>query len=64
MNFHSMRRHLGVLLFASGAMFAGPCGITTLQLQDFISSTAIRTLVSTTAQIVEAIIISDATGNP
>lgn len=64
MNIHSMRRRLGVLMLAGGALFAGPCGITTLQLQDLITSTTIRTLVSTTAQIVEAIIIEDATGNP
>jgi len=64
MSFHSARRRVAIALLAGGALFAGPCGITTLQLQDFITSATIRTLVTTTAQIVEAIIIQDSTGGP
>jgi len=64
MKIQSAMRRCTLALLTGGALFAGPCGITTLQLQDFITSTAIRTLVTTTAQIVEAVIIQDATGGP
>lgn len=64
MVFRSWCRRGAVLMLAGGALFAGSCGITTLQLQDFVTSTAIRTLVSTTAQIVEAIVIENAASNP
>lgn len=53
------RRALGLLVMG-GSLFAGPCGITTLQLQDFLSSTLIRTSVSTIAQVVEAVVVSSA----
>jgi hypothetical protein len=41
-------------------LFAGPCGITSLQLQDFVTSTFIRTGVTTLAAIVEAAFIGAA----
>lgn len=63
MKTHTVKRRLVLALLSGGALLAGPCGITTLQLQDFVTSTAIRTLVTTTAQIVEAIIIQNA-GTP
>lgn len=58
------RRTLGLLL-VGGTLLAGPCGITTLQFQDFLTSTLIRTTVGTLAQVVEAAIVQDAqnTGN-
>jgi hypothetical protein len=40
-----------------GCLFAGPCGITTLQLRDFVTTTVIRTVVSGAASAVEAAII-------
>lgn len=50
------RRLLGAIL-AGGCLFAGPCGITTLQMQDFLSSALIRTGVSTLATALEAAIV-------
>ncbi len=41
-----------------GLLFAGPCGISTLQLQDFIRSTLIRTTVTTTAAVIESAVIA------
>ena len=58
------RRWRGSLLMvlASGAsLFAGPCGITTLQLQDFVTSTLIRTGVTTLASVIEAATVEEAT---
>ena len=52
----SKRAMLGVVL-ACGTLFAGPCGITTLQFQDFLTSAAIRTAVTTVASIVESTVI-------
>ena len=53
------RRVVGSFL-AGGCLFAGPCGITTLQLQDFVSSSLIRTGVATIASLVEAATIASA----
>lgn len=53
------RRWCGVLL-AGGCLFSGPCGITTLQLQDFVTSTLIQTGVTTLAGVVEAAVIQAA----
>ncbi len=50
------RRLLGAVL-AGGCLFAGPCGITTLQMQDFLTSALIRTGVSTVATALEAAIV-------
>lgn len=50
------RSALGVVL-AGGCLFAGPCSISTLQLQDFASSTIIRTAVTTFATVLETAII-------
>jgi hypothetical protein len=44
----------------TGCLFAGPCGITTLQLQDFLTTTLIRTGVSTVAAAMEAAIVEAA----
>lgn len=57
------RRWALLSTLASGCLFAGPCGITTLQLQDFLTSTAIRTGVSTLATVIDAAIIGAATGD-
>ena len=48
------------LVLVCGTLFAGPCGITTLQFQDFLTSSVIRTGVTSLAQIIEAAIIQDA----
>ena len=48
---------------AGGCLFAGPCGITTLQLKDFLTSTIIRTGVTTVASVVEVAVI-EAAQNP
>lgn len=53
------RSLLGVIL-VGGCLFAGPCGITTLQFQDFVTSTLIRTGVVTIASLVEAATIEAA----
>ncbi len=53
------RRLIGTAL-TGGVLFAGPCGITTLQLQDFIASTLIRTVVTTSAAVIESAIIATA----
>jgi hypothetical protein len=50
---------IGALL-AGGCLLSGPCGITTLQLQDFATSTLIRTGVTALASIVEAAAIEAA----
>ena len=50
-------RLIGTIL-SGGLLFAGACGITTLQLQDFITSTLIRTTVTTTAAVIESAIIA------
>ena len=52
------RRALLTALMAGGCLFGGPCGITSLQMQDFITSALIRTGVVTVASIVEAATIS------
>ena len=51
------RSFLGIML-AGGCLFAGPCGITSLQMQDFVTSTIIRTTVTTLAAVVESAIIA------
>lgn len=53
---------LGALL-AGGCLFGGPCGITTLQLRDFATSTLIRTSVTTLASVLEAATVEAATEN-
>ena len=54
------RRSLIGVLLAGGSLLGGPCGITTLQLQDFLTSTIIRTGVTTFAAVVEAATIEAA----
>lgn len=46
-----------------GLLFAGPCGITPLQFNDFLTSTAIRLAVSAAASLVEVSLIEQ-TGSP
>ena len=48
---------------AGGCLLSGPCGVTTLQLQDFATSSLIRTSVITVATVLEAALIQSAT-NP
>ena len=55
------RSFLGIML-AGGCLFAGPCGITSLQMQDFVTSTIIRTTVTTLAAVVESAIIAGEQG--
>ena len=50
------RRSMGIAL-AGACLFAGPCGITTLQFRDFVTSTLIRTTVTTLASVIEAAIV-------
>jgi len=60
MNRTTWRRSLLGVLLAGGCLFAGPCGMTTLQLQDFVTSTLIRTGVITLASVFEAATIEAA----
>ena len=43
-----------------GCLFAGPCGITTLQFQDFLASSLIRTGTSTFFSLLQAATIDAA----
>ncbi|MFQ5462803.1 MAG: hypothetical protein ACE5E5_09275 [Phycisphaerae bacterium] len=54
------RRCVAALLLAGGCLLSGPCGITTLQFQDFATSSLIRTAVITVANLVEAATIQEA----
>ncbi len=60
MRMRTWRRCVLVAALAGGCVFAGPCGITTLQLRDFARSTLIRTGVATLTTVVEAAIIEAA----
>ena len=53
-------RSLLAIALAGGCLFAGPCGLTTLQLRDFATTTIIRTTVTTFAGVVESAIIAAA----
>ena len=50
--------YIGMLM--GGCLFAGPCGITTLQFTDFMTSAIIRTGVTTLASALEAAVIEAA----
>ena len=54
------RRGILTAALAGGCLFAGPCGITTLQFQDFITSSIIRTGITTLAAIIESALIESA----
>jgi hypothetical protein len=56
----TLRRCVLACALTTGCLFAGPCGITTLQLQDFLTTTLIRTGVTTVAAAVEAAIVEGA----
>lgn len=58
MNKRRKPRALLGLILSGGLLFAGPCGVTTLQLQDFITSALIRTGVTTAAAVIESAIIA------
>lgn len=45
-------------ILAGGTLLAGPCGITTLQFQDFLTQTLIRTGVTAVASLVESATIA------
>lgn len=60
MRLKSRRRLVSVLLAGSGTLFVGPCGITTLQLQDFVTSALIRAGVQAAASVVEAAVVEGA----
>ncbi len=51
---------IGAALLASGLVFSGPCGITNLQFQEFLTSSLIRTATSTVSSVIEAAIIQSA----
>ena len=51
------RRSIVGLALVGGCLFAGPCGITSLQFRDFLTSSLIRTGVTTLATVVEAALI-------
>lgn len=55
----TLQRYMLAAFLAGGTMF-GPCGITTLQFQDFVSTTLIRTGVTTLASLFEAATIDAA----
>ncbi len=46
------------MVLVSGLLFASSCGITTLQLRDFVTSSIIRTTVTTAAAVLESAIIA------
>ena len=48
------------VMAVGGSLFAGPCGITTLQFKDMVTSTVIRTGVTTVASLVEAAAVEQA----
>lgn len=56
-----LRGRVVCLLLAGGCLLAGPCGITTLQFQDFLTSSLIRTGVTTLAGVLEAATVDAAT---
>lgn len=56
------RRWALALLMCGGTLFAGTCGITTLQFKDFVFSALIRATVNTGAQIVQAAVVPGTNG--
>lgn len=54
------RRAALCVVLAGGCLLSGPCGITTLQLQDFATSSLIRTSVITVATVLEAALVESA----
>ena len=56
------RRSLVGVLLAGACLFSGPCGITTLQARDFLTSSLIRTGVTTFFAVLEAATIEAAGG--
>jgi hypothetical protein len=54
---------LVAVLVAGACLLSGPCGITTLQAQDFLTSSLIRTGVSTIFTVLEAAIVGAAQGS-
>ena len=57
MKMQTWRRWVMAVVLCGGCLFAGPCGITSLQFQEFITSSLIRTGVSTLASALEAAIV-------
>ncbi|MCK4658225.1 MAG: hypothetical protein KAV82_01770 [Phycisphaerae bacterium] len=60
MNQRRLRRLAMGAVLACGCLFAGPCGVTTLQFQDFLTSAVIRTSVTTLASLLEVATIEQA----
>lgn len=56
----NMKRGILAAAMAGGFLFAGPCGITGLQLRDFATSTLIRTGVTTLAAVIESSLVEAA----
>jgi len=54
MNRRRLRRLLIGGVLACGCLYGGPCGVTTLQFKDFLTSSLIRTSVTTLASLFEA----------
>ena len=57
MRMQTWRRCVLAVVLAGGCLFAGPCGITTLQFTDLLTSSVIRTRVTTLASALEAAVI-------
>ncbi|MHC4062961.1 MAG: hypothetical protein ACYSUQ_01355 [Planctomycetota bacterium] len=56
-----LRPRLVGALLAGGCLLSGPCGVTTLQFKDFVTSTLIRTSVTTLTSVLEAATVDAAT---
>ena len=54
---HVKKWAVGLLGF--GFLFSGPCGITTLQLQDFGRSTFLRVVVQAAGAMIESFLVED-----
>jgi len=52
------------LALTFGCLFSGPCGITSLQTQDFLISSTIRTAVTTLATVLQAAFVEAGSTNP
>ena len=61
MRLRGLRRPLLAVVLAGGCLVGGPCGTTTLQWKDFITTTIIRTGVTTLASVLEAATVEAAT---
>jgi len=54
MNHRNHKKLASLAVLSTGLLWAGSCGVTTLQLNDFLSSTIIRVGVQSVAALIEA----------